>query len=83
MTKLKTQACHTCGGSGKLPADDVGQVLLAEREKAGITRVDLAAAMSISQEYLRDLERGNRRWTNELLASYQSKLEGLRAEQPA
>lgn len=70
-TKLKTQACGSCGGTGSLPADDVGPVLRAEREKAGITREAVADAMSVSTSYLGDLEKGNRRWTNELLESYQ------------
>lgn len=77
-TKLKTQACGTCGGSGALPADDVGEVLREEREKFSITGVDLAAAMNISVSYLYDLEKGHRKWTNELLGSYQRALEGLR-----
>lgn len=77
MPKLKTQACPTCGGSGSTPAEGVGEVLRTEREKAGITREALATAMSISMSYLGDLEKGNRRWTNELLESYQKGLEGL------
>lgn len=72
--KLKTQACHTCNGTGSLPADDVGPQLREEREKAGVTATDLAAAMNISRGYFQDLEGGNRRWTNELLASYQKAL---------
>lgn len=75
--KLKTQACPTCNGSGSVPADDVGSVLMAEREKAGVQRVDVAEKMGVSASYLRDLEQGNRRWTNELLSSYQKALEGL------
>jgi transcriptional regulator with XRE-family HTH domain len=78
MTKLKTQPCRACAGSGKLPADDVGPILREEREKSGITKQDMADALSISPVYLYDLERGNRKWTNELLASYQEKLEGLK-----
>jgi ribosome-binding protein aMBF1 (putative translation factor) len=76
--KLKTQPCPSCTGTGTLPADDVGPILREEREKAGITRVALAEALNLSQEYLRDLEAGHRRWTNELLASYQKAVEGLR-----
>lgn len=74
MQKLKTQACSTCGGSGSMPADDVGPILREEREKEGITRKVLAGEMNISEGYLKDLEGGHRRWTNELLASYQKKL---------
>lgn len=76
-TKLKTQACHTCGGSGSVPADGVGQVLREEREKAGVNGKDVAATMSISDGYLYELERGSRRFTNELLAAYQRALKEL------
>jgi transcriptional regulator with XRE-family HTH domain len=78
MAKLKTKACPACLGGGTVPADDVGPVLREEREKAEITATALAEAMSVSRAYLNDLEAGNRRFTNELLASYQSALEGLR-----
>jgi hypothetical protein len=37
----------------------------------------MAEALSISETYLYDLERGHRKFTNELLASYQTKLEEL------
>ena len=77
MTKLKTQPCRTCAGQGTLPADNVGPILKEEREGLGITQVDMAGHMSISTTFLYDLERGNRRWTNELLASYQAGLEKL------
>lgn len=75
--KLKTRACPSCTGTGQLPADDVGPVLRTEREKAGITQEAVADAMSVSRTYLGDLEKGNRRWTNELLESYQRALRGL------
>lgn len=76
-TKLKTQACPGCNGVGSVPADDVGPVLRSEREKAGIAQEALADAMSLSRTYLSDLERGNRRFTNELLESYQRALRRL------
>ena len=75
--KLKTQACPGCNGVGSVPADDVGMVLRSEREKAGVTGKDIADAMSISDTYLYELERGTRRWTNELVESYQRALGGL------
>lgn len=77
MTKLKTQPCAGCSGSGVVPADDVGQVLRTEREKLGITGRAVADKLSISDSYLFDLERGSRRWTTELVNSYQSALEAL------
>lgn len=78
MTKLKTQPCSTCGGLGTLPAEGVGQVLREEREKAGITGVAMSEHMGISTTFLYDLEKGGRRWTNELLAAYQGGLEALK-----
>jgi len=77
-TKLKTQPCAGCAGTGVVPADDVGPVLRTEREKLGITGRAVADALSISDSYLFDLERGSRRWTTELVNSYQRALEELR-----
>jgi predicted transcriptional regulator len=57
-----------------VPDDNVGPILRDERESAGITRVDMAAAIGVSQSYLFDLEVGNRRWTNEVMAAYQKVL---------
>lgn len=78
MAKLKTKTCGNCGGSGSVPDDNVGAGLREEREKAGVTMKDMAEALNISASYLTDLERDNRRWTNELMESYQVKLEALR-----
>ena len=77
-TKLKTQPCHACEGSGKIPADDVGTVLREEREAIDITQGAVADVLNISQTYLRDLETNRRRWTNELVTSYQQALERLK-----
>lgn len=76
-TKLKTKACGACGGSGSLPADDVGPLLQAEREAASISRSVLATAIGISVSYLRDLEYGHKKISNELLATYQREMEKL------
>lgn len=76
--KLATQTCKECGGKGSLPADDVGQILKGERERVGVEQKELAEYMGISATYLYDLERGNRRWTNEYLAAYLKGLEELR-----
>jgi transcriptional regulator with XRE-family HTH domain len=57
-----------------MPADDVGPVLKARREERGIRAIDMAGHLGISDTFLYDLERGNRRWTNEVLEKY---LEGL------
>lgn len=78
-TKLKTKPCAGCGGTGQVPADDVGAILREEREKAGVTGKDIAARMGVSDTFVYDLERGARRLTNELLASYQRAMEELRA----
>jgi len=76
--KLKTQTCGACNGTGTLPSDDAGPLLKAEREKAGVQAKDIAEALNVSPSYLHDLERGNRRWTNELVESYMKALEKLR-----
>lgn len=78
MAKLKTKACPACNGIGSVPADDVGPLLRDEREKAGVTATALAEAMGVSRSYFNDLEAGNRRFTNELLAAYQQHLEEVR-----
>lgn len=79
-TKLKTQPCKACDGTGRLPADDVGPQLREERERLGIAQKDVAEAMGISGTYIIDLEKGSRRVTNELLAAYQKALEELKGE---
>lgn len=78
MAKLKTRTCHTCGGSGTLPDGEVGPQLRVEREKHGITAVDMAAYCGISPAFLFDLERDNRRWTNEVYEKYLKGLGELR-----
>jgi transcriptional regulator with XRE-family HTH domain len=77
MVKLKTQVCNSCGGIGTMPAEDVGAVLREEREKAGVSQKDVAGHMGISDTFLYDLEKGNRRWTNEYVAGYRKAVEEL------
>lgn len=72
--KLKTQPCSNCQGTGLLPADDVGPILRAEREKACLLQRDVADHMNISPTYIYDLETGRRPWTNELVAGYRTAL---------
>jgi len=79
-TKLKTKACATCGGSGSVVSDEAGPILREEREKLGIQLKQMAAAIGISESYLHDLERGNRRWANDVFNAYQKVLkEGVPA----
>lgn len=77
MKQLKTKCCPMCQGSGSVPDDNAGATLRIERERAGVRVRDLATAMNISDSFLYDLERGNRKLTNELLESYQHGLKEL------
>lgn len=70
-TKLKTQPCNSCSGTGRVPDWETGPVLRAERDKAGVLQKDVATHMGISETYVYDLESGRRPWTNELVAAYQ------------
>lgn len=77
MTELKTKTCGACQGSGVLPGDTVGAQLRRQRESAGVKPSEMSTALNISPSYLYDLERNRRRWTSELVESYQRELKGL------
>lgn len=77
IAKLKTQPCGSCGGTGVQPADDVGEMLAEEREEAELTRASVAEAMGISPEYLRELEKGTRRWSTDLVNRFRDSVKEL------
>lgn len=81
MSELKMKCCPACLGKGTVPGDTIGAQLRRLREAAGVKPTAMSTALNMSPSYLYDLERNRRRWTNELVKSYQNKLEGLcRAE---
>lgn len=70
---MKTKPCTCCDGTGKeYDNDAVGVEMRKLRLKAGLTLKDVGTGVKppLSQAYLCDLELGNRRWSNHLIAEY-------------
>lgn len=79
MVKIKTKPCDGCGGTGAVPADNTGEVLMQSRMDKAITRVALAEVMGVSPTYIRDLELGGafKPVSNEMAERYQKAVEQL------
>lgn len=68
--KLK-KPCPRCGGTGQVwNSFRLGVDLAKRRVKAGLTGREVAKEMGISPQYLSDLEKGRRSWTEPLRARY-------------
>lgn len=72
---MKLTKCPTCSGSGKIPdrkaqADD----LRKQRVRRGVSLRFVADKLGISAPYLSDLERGNRAWSDEMIAAFKKAL---------
>jgi transcriptional regulator with XRE-family HTH domain len=72
MNNGQYEICNRCGGSGKIPA---AGLLRERREKSGKSLRSVARTMKISSAYLSDLERGNRKWDNELIEKFHEALQ--------
>lgn len=79
MVKFKTEQCRQCNGTGKVPAEGTGGILRAERERAGISSRQLAAALGISPTHMLDMEKGRRGISAERAEEYLEKLFELTA----
>ena len=65
--------CSCCNGTGKVP-DPQGSMMKAERQAAKATQKEVAEQMNLSDNYICDLESGNRRWTEDLVTRYRAAL---------
>lgn len=62
--RISTLVCRHCGGNGRVVDNvDAGRVFRSLRKLRNMAAKDMAAALSISPQYLHDLEWGRRRWT--------------------
>lgn len=67
--------CPACGGSGRvLDPREIGAHMRNLREKSKRSLRTIAANMGLSAPYVSDLERGNRSFTEELIARYKEAL---------
>lgn len=67
--------CSHCGGSGvELSPVKIGNHMRSMREKAKISLRSVASKLGISPPYLSDLERGNRCFSEEMIARYKEAL---------
>jgi transcriptional regulator with XRE-family HTH domain len=68
---VKTKSCRCCGGSGKeVDSAALGAELRQGREAKGLTQDWVATQMRVSNTYLSELERGGRRWNEDLLSRF-------------
>lgn len=51
---------------------DLGADLRKKRKKRGFSMKEVAERMGISMPYLSDLERGNRRWSDDLIQVFEN-----------
>lgn len=67
--------CNCCNGAGKVPDPKAqGAMMKAERQAAKATQKEVAEQMGLSDNYICDLESGNRRWTEDLVTRYRTAL---------
>lgn len=64
---MKKETCARCGGNGFTYKGGIGKELREWRHKCSMGMHDAASLLGVSQPYLSLLERGQRRWTPELL----------------
>ena len=73
--------CPNCNGTGKVPDPKVqGPMMKQERTDAKATQKQVAERMKLSDNYICDLESGNRRWTDELVSSYRAALKSIKSK---
>jgi hypothetical protein len=72
---LPTRPCSHCRGSGK-ERDPwaIGEEMRTLREASGKSLREVAVKMKLSAPYLSDLERGNRTFSDALIAKYRRAL---------
>jgi DNA-binding XRE family transcriptional regulator len=70
--------CPHCNGSGSI-TDDVmfGNLMRANRYLANVSLRELARKIGLSHGYINDLERGRRKWRDELITSYTDGIHAL------
>lgn len=65
------KACHCCQGTGKeLDHREVGLKMRELRKKYRLSLRSLGRRLRLSAPYLSDLELGNRKWNDMLIAAY-------------
>lgn len=73
---MKAVTCKRCGGSGvDVDSRAIGQAMRKKRESKGVTMAAIADKLGKTSGYLSDLERGNRRWNDALIARYKEALD--------
>lgn len=71
VAKLQTRPCSHCKGSGlELDPKAVGEQMKKLRKAANRQLKEMAGKLDISAQYLSDLERGNRPFSQELVDRY-------------
>lgn len=71
MIHIHTKSCRCCAGSGReLNNEEVGLAMRHLRESAGIKQKTIAHSMGFTPPYISGLERGNRSWSESLIAAY-------------
>lgn len=71
MAKLQTRPCSHCQGRGtELDPKAVGEQMKKLRKAANRQLKEMAGMLDISAQYLSDLERGNRPFSQELVDRY-------------
>lgn len=78
LNEVEYVPCDHCRGRGRVPGRNAGAVLCGERERARVSRRLVARAMDISEGHLRDMERGNRNWSNEQVERFRAALRSLK-----
>lgn len=71
----KERPCHCCGGTG-VENDHIaiGTRLKLKRQHADILAKEVAEKIGVSAQFLSDLEKGRRTWTEKLIADYERAL---------
>lgn len=69
---------HNACAMGKSIEEDLGAVLRRNRKGADVSMSQVAYEMEISLGYLSDLERGNRTWSEDLVARHNRAVAKLR-----
>lgn len=75
MARVLTRPCSHCGGSGReLDPVAIGQQMRGLRLQAKLTLRTIAGRLGFTAPYISDLERGNRTFSEELVARYKEAL---------